>query len=158
MREDPCRHFAYGITIENTNLRLWLSNRAFLVVTEPIDFLSDFDNVISLFYSFGSITDVGLGWDPTIERISIQDETRYRFSLHHKDRLMTFTTTRPIATYGADSMVGRGTCVYEARDNDTGKKVALKDSWRDFDRDTEGAILEQILLAIWQEFANEAAE
>ncbi|EGO05191.1 hypothetical protein SERLA73DRAFT_26586, partial [Serpula lacrymans var. lacrymans S7.3] len=115
MREDPCRRFAYGITIENTNLRLWLSNRAFLAVTEPIDFLSDFDDVISLFYSFGSVTDVGLGWDPTIERISIRDKIYYTFSLHHKDQLMKFTTTRPITTYSADYMVGRGTRVYEAR-------------------------------------------
>jgi hypothetical protein len=38
MREDPLRRFAFGITIEDTQLRLWLSNRAFLVVTEPINF------------------------------------------------------------------------------------------------------------------------
>jgi hypothetical protein len=37
MREDPCRRFAFGITIEDTQLRLWLSNRAFLAVTEPIN-------------------------------------------------------------------------------------------------------------------------
>ncbi|EGN91666.1 hypothetical protein SERLA73DRAFT_80231 [Serpula lacrymans var. lacrymans S7.3] len=156
MREDPCRRFAYGITIENTNLRLWLSNRAFLAVTEPIDFLSDFDNVISLFYSFGSVTDVGLGWDPTIERISIRDKIYYAFALHHKDQFMKFTTTRPITTYSADYKAGSGT--YEARDDITGKKVALKDSWRESNRDAEGAILEQILLAIREQFGHEAAE
>ncbi|EGO30931.1 hypothetical protein SERLADRAFT_376249, partial [Serpula lacrymans var. lacrymans S7.9] len=71
---------------------------------------------------------------------------------------MKFTTTRPITTYSADYMVGRGTRVYEARDDITGKKVALKDSWRDFNRDAEGAILEQILLAIREQFGHEAAE
>jgi Fungal protein kinase len=38
MREDPLRRFAFGITIEDTQLRLWLSNRALLAVTEPINF------------------------------------------------------------------------------------------------------------------------
>lgn len=38
MREDPCRRFAFGITMEGARLRLWLSNRALLAATEPIDF------------------------------------------------------------------------------------------------------------------------
>ncbi|KAG2074902.1 hypothetical protein BDR04DRAFT_1171595 [Suillus decipiens] len=37
MCEDPCRWFAFGITIEGMKLRLWLSNRAFVAAPEPID-------------------------------------------------------------------------------------------------------------------------
>ena len=39
MREDPCRRFAFGITIGNTQLGLWVSNRAFFRVLKPISFL-----------------------------------------------------------------------------------------------------------------------
>jgi hypothetical protein len=38
MREDLRRRFSFGITMEDTQLRLWLSSRAFLAVTEPINF------------------------------------------------------------------------------------------------------------------------
>ncbi|KAG1884537.1 hypothetical protein F4604DRAFT_1648223 [Suillus subluteus] len=41
-------------------------------------------------------------------------------------------------------MVGRGTRVYEATDA-RGKKVAIKDSWREVGRQSEGEILENIL-------------
>ncbi|KAG2033794.1 hypothetical protein BDR03DRAFT_1071055 [Suillus americanus] len=73
MREDPLCQFAFGITIEDTQLRLWLSNRALLVVTEPINFFENFDGVISLFYALGfasaSSAVKELGWDPTVEWI-----------------------------------------------------------------------------------------
>jgi hypothetical protein len=65
---------------------------------------------------------------------------QYKFTIGEE----VFTTTRELATYGADSMVGRGTRVYEALDAE-GKKVALKDSWREAGRQSEGEILENIL-------------
>ncbi|KIJ19256.1 hypothetical protein PAXINDRAFT_32488, partial [Paxillus involutus ATCC 200175] len=107
MREDLCRRFAFGITIENTRLRLWLSNRALLVVTEPIHFHEDIDGVISLFYALGSATGgkEGLGCDSTVRRKS---DGNYEFTVGGE----TFTMTRELSTHGADSMVGRG--VYEA--------------------------------------------
>ncbi|KAG1795217.1 hypothetical protein EV424DRAFT_1496644, partial [Suillus variegatus] len=142
MREDPCRRFAFGITIEDTQLRLWLSNRAFVAATEPINFFENIGGVISLFYALASasINMKGLGWDPTVERVRNGEEIQYRFTVGDK----VFITTREIATYGADSMVGRGTRVYEAMDIN-GEKVAIKDSWREVDRPSEGEILEKIL-------------
>ncbi|KAG1884539.1 hypothetical protein F4604DRAFT_1574269 [Suillus subluteus] len=143
-REDPCRRLAFGITIENTQLRLWLSNRACLAVTEPINFFENIDDVISLFYALGSASASStmneLGWDPTVERIRDGKEFQYKFTVGDE----VFTTTRELATYGADSMVGRGTRVYEATDA-RGKKVAIKDSWREVGRQSEGEILENIL-------------
>ncbi|KAG1880979.1 hypothetical protein F4604DRAFT_1619960 [Suillus subluteus] len=144
MREDPCRRFAFGITIEITQLRLWLSNRAFLAVTEPINCFEDIDGAISLFYALGfasaSTSLKGLGWDPTVERIYVGEKIQYKFTVGDE----VFTTTRELATYGADSMVGRGTRVYEATDA-KGKKLAIKDSWREIDCQSEGEILEKIL-------------
>ncbi|KAG2129418.1 uncharacterized protein EDB93DRAFT_1182709 [Suillus bovinus] len=144
MREDICRRFAFGITIEGTQLRLWLTNRAFLAVTQPINFFQNVDSVISLFYALGSASASSfmkeLGWDPTVKRIHDGEKFRYKFTIRDE----VFTTTRELATYGADSMVGRGTRVYEATDAE-GNKVAVKDSWRDFGRLSEGKILENIL-------------
>ncbi|KAG1717540.1 uncharacterized protein EDB91DRAFT_1259583 [Suillus paluster] len=53
MRED-LRRFAFSITMEDMQVRLWLSNRAFLAVTEPIDFFQNINGVILLFYALGS--------------------------------------------------------------------------------------------------------
>ncbi|KAG2125306.1 hypothetical protein DEU56DRAFT_825606 [Suillus clintonianus] len=142
MREDPLRRFAFGITIEDTQLRLWLSNRALLAVTEPINFFENIDGVISLFYALASASSTMklLGWDPTVERIHDGKDFQYKFTIGDE----VFTTTCELATYGADSMVGRGTRVYEATDAE-GKKVAIKDSWREVGRQSEGEILENIL-------------
>ncbi|KAG0704652.1 hypothetical protein DFH29DRAFT_848599 [Suillus ampliporus] len=144
MRSDLLRRFAFGITIEDTQLRLWLSNRAFLAVTEPINIFENIDGVISLFYALGSpsasSTMKKLGWDPTVERIRDGKDLQYKFTIGDE----VFTTTRELATYGADSMVGRGTRVYEATDAE-GKKVVIKDSWREVERQSEGKILENIL-------------
>ncbi|KAF9519597.1 hypothetical protein BS47DRAFT_1312190 [Hydnum rufescens UP504] len=37
MRSDPFRRFALGITAANTTLRFWISHRAYLVASTPID-------------------------------------------------------------------------------------------------------------------------
>ncbi|KAG1847455.1 hypothetical protein C8R48DRAFT_663814 [Suillus tomentosus] len=144
MREDPCRRFAFGITIEDTQLRLWLGNRGFLAVTEPINCFENIDGVISLFYALGfasaSTSLKGLGWDPTVERIYVGGKMQYKFTVGDE----VFTTTRELATHSADYMVGRGTRVYEAMDT-KGKKVAIKDSWREIDHQSEGEIVEKIL-------------
>jgi hypothetical protein len=81
-----------------------------------------------------------LGCNPTVERIRDGEVFQYNFTIGDA----VFTTTRELATYGADSMVGRGTRVYEATDAE-GKKVSVKDSWREAGRQSEGEILKNIL-------------
>jgi hypothetical protein len=39
MRTDPCRRFAFGITVENTHTRVWLCHRAGMVVSEGFNFM-----------------------------------------------------------------------------------------------------------------------
>ncbi|KAG1754765.1 uncharacterized protein EDB91DRAFT_1213895 [Suillus paluster] len=144
MREDLLRRFAFSITMEDMQVRLWLSNRAFLAVTEPIDFFQNIDGVILLFYALGSASASSamkeLGWDPTVERICDGEGFQYKFTIGDE----VFTMTHEIATYSADSMVGRGTHVNEATDAE-GNKVVVKDSWRDAGHQSEGEILENIL-------------
>lgn len=94
-----------------------------------------------------------LGWDPTVDRIIGNGEIQYEFKIGKR----CFVTTRPLATFGADAMVGRGTRVYEARDED-GIIVAIKDSWRDDDREPEGRILEMIFKDIRDKFGEGEAK
>ncbi|KAF8550293.1 hypothetical protein OG21DRAFT_1525237 [Imleria badia] len=117
----------------NRGLRLWYSHRAFVAVSAPIDFTTDINDVISLFYMVGiqSMNKEELGWDPT--------EIRYEFNIGKQ----SFTTMRPLAVYGADASVWRSTRVYKAQD-ENGNIIAIKDSWRDEDHEPEGAILEKI--------------
>ncbi|KAG2090491.1 uncharacterized protein F5147DRAFT_658157 [Suillus discolor] len=144
MCEDPCHQFAYGITIKDTQLRLWLSNRTFLAVTEPINFFKNIDGIISLFYALGSTsassTMKELRWDPTVEQICDGKTIQYKFTVGDE----VFTMICELATYGTDSMVRHRICVYEATDA-KGKKIAIKDSWREVEHQSEGDILENIL-------------
>ena len=38
MREDPLRRFTFGITVEDTDMRVWYHSRALLTISEPINF------------------------------------------------------------------------------------------------------------------------
>ncbi|CCM03682.1 uncharacterized protein FIBRA_05826 [Fibroporia radiculosa] len=40
MREDPRRRFTFGLTIEDSKMRLWYASRADVMVTEAFDFLT----------------------------------------------------------------------------------------------------------------------
>lgn len=80
-----------------------------------------------------------LGWDSIVKRVLVGQEIQYKFEIGN----YSLTTTRPLATYGADAIVGRGTRVYEVR-NENENIVVIKDSWRDEDRELEGTILEKI--------------
>ncbi|KAG6370313.1 hypothetical protein JVT61DRAFT_12266 [Boletus reticuloceps] len=150
MREDPLRRFALGITIEDTELRIWHIDRALLTVSTSIDFTADIDRVISLFCLIAQQTKVDLGWDPTVERTA---DERYVFMICGK----RYTTTRELATFGADLTISRATRVYEAVDEETKEKVAIKDSWRESSRDHEGSILENLHRDIERKLGKEEA-
>lgn len=93
--------------------------------------------MISLFYSIAQQTKVDAGWDPTVLR---KLDGRYVFMIGGK----RYTTTKELATYRTDLMFGSATRVYKAED-EQGHEVAIKDLWRDTERDHEGLIMEKIL-------------
>lgn len=39
LRNDPCRQFTFGFTIENTSARMWYFSRSHLMVSEPFNFI-----------------------------------------------------------------------------------------------------------------------
>ncbi|KAF9241208.1 hypothetical protein BU15DRAFT_45238 [Melanogaster broomeanus] len=149
MRSDPCRRATFGITIENTNTRLWFTCRSLTVVSQPFNFTEDIGNVIHVLSCFAFAKDHELGWDPTIERMlvkgidGVKDNIQYKITIKGK----VYHTTTTISDFGAEAMRGRGTRVFKAYDrSDPHKKpVVIKDAWRDSDRKREDEILKEIL-------------
>ena len=64
--------------------------------------------MISLFYLIAQQTKVDAGWDPTVER---KFDGTYVFMIGKK----RYTTTKELATYRTDSMIGSATRVYDIR-------------------------------------------
>lgn len=40
LRDDPCRRFTFGFTIESCIMRIWFCSRAEILVSEPFDFIT----------------------------------------------------------------------------------------------------------------------
>ena len=79
-----------------------------------------------------------------MKHIQVEQDVQYKIMM---DSSTTYITTRIIADYGAEAMVGRSTRIFEAyREGNPGRTpVVIKDSWRVFDREREDQILRNIL-------------
>ncbi|KAL5476495.1 hypothetical protein ACEPAI_3352 [Sanghuangporus weigelae] len=61
MTLDLCKRFTFGITIEDTNMRLWFSSRAVMAVSEPSNFITQPELLIHVFLSLAFASKVELG-------------------------------------------------------------------------------------------------
>ncbi|KAF9230900.1 hypothetical protein BU15DRAFT_83049 [Melanogaster broomeanus] len=153
MREDPCRRSSFGVTIENTQVRLWFTSRTVTVVSEPFNFFTDIDNLIYLFCSLIFANDVELGWDPTIERVLVDGKIQYEIGFYDAEGSpAVYQTVKILSDFGADALRGRGTRVFKAfrkpkpQDTEVARVyVVIKDAWRDSTRMREDEILKNIL-------------
>ncbi|KAF9236556.1 hypothetical protein BU15DRAFT_49861 [Melanogaster broomeanus] len=159
MRSDPCRRATFGITIENTQTRLWFTCRSMTLVSRPFDFTKDIENVIHVFCCLAFAPDHELGWDPTIERVLVkdvkdgEDEIQYQITIGDN----VYQTLATISDFGAEAMRGRGTRVFKAYElSHPDKHIVIKDAWRDSDRKREDQILSDILHDIWEQDGDEA--
>ncbi|KAI0916700.1 hypothetical protein AcV5_003114 [Taiwanofungus camphoratus] len=157
MREDPRRRFTFGLTIEDTNTRLWFCSRAEIMVTQPFNFMTDHDT-FTHFLSFAYAEMHELGWDPTMRLVKDSKRTvqydgngapRYDITVRVSDtKHVVYRTVKVLSDIGANAMQGRGTRVWEARQivngEERGDSVALKDSWIDSDRDREGTVFQAL--------------
>jgi hypothetical protein len=92
-----------------------------------------------------------LGFDPTIDRIP-GDPTQLIVTVHpdiDNKYPRRFCTTNILSSFGAESLRGRGTRIFEAIEKDwqgceIGSPVVLKDIWIDHDCTREGIILAQL--------------
>lgn len=49
LRDDPCRRFTFGFTIENRSMRIWFCSRAEILVSRPFDFITV--SLVNVYYS-----------------------------------------------------------------------------------------------------------
>ncbi|KAF8841825.1 hypothetical protein BDN67DRAFT_1010350 [Paxillus ammoniavirescens] len=167
MRNDPCRRSAFGVTIEDTKVRLWFTCRSGTVVSEAFDFVTDPEELIHLVCALAFADDSELGWDPTMQRVLVNGETHYDITFQEQgDCPAVYRTVAIISDFGADAMTGRGTRVFKAYlKSRQGKAVSapvehvvIKDAWRDLDRDREDQILQNIFNDIGQDRKEDAKQ
>ncbi|KAI0916496.1 hypothetical protein AcV5_002974 [Taiwanofungus camphoratus] len=154
MRDDPRRRFTFGLTIEDTQMKLWFCSRAELLVSEPFNFIEEHTIVAHIFLSFLYAEQRDMGWDPTIKHVKDREggiqyhsdgTPRYDITVRTPQaEELVYRTTKVLSDGGADVPIGKGTRVWEARQvvegEERGEPVVLKDSWVDNDRDREGNV------------------
>ncbi|EGO00860.1 hypothetical protein SERLA73DRAFT_105307, partial [Serpula lacrymans var. lacrymans S7.3] len=150
LRSDPCRRFAFGITVEANQMRFWFANRSTVFTTKPFDFIGEHEFLIQCVLSFTYAERADLGWDPTIKCVNVDGKICYDITVHSPradgQAPAIYRTEEILSDFGADALRGRGTRVFKARRFNIqsgeveGKPVAIKDAWVDEDRDREGDI------------------
>ncbi|KAF8576249.1 hypothetical protein K439DRAFT_1664701 [Ramaria rubella] len=148
MRSDPCRRFTCGITVEDTQMRIWFACRTKVYVTTSFNFIQAHEKLVRFVIACSYAKEVDLGWDPTIKRVYVAGVEQYDITVHDVAGQAIFRTTKVLSDFGADGLRGRGTRVFEAcRLNDgvpDGTSVAIKDVWVDDDRPKEGQVRQDI--------------
>ncbi|OCB90624.1 hypothetical protein A7U60_g2142 [Sanghuangporus baumii] len=142
MTLDPCRRFTFGITIENTKMRLWFCSRATPIVSEAFDFTTAIKPLTHVFLSLMFASKEELGWDPTI-RPFIKDNGQRAYRIDVRDEI--YETEQLLSDYSADALVSQAARVWKVRHVASGERYVLKDVWLDDDRDVEHNIHEAIL-------------
>ncbi|KAI0943406.1 hypothetical protein AcW1_002575 [Taiwanofungus camphoratus] len=152
MRDDPRRRFTFGLTIEDTRMKLWSCSRAELLVSDSFDFMHEHRIVTSFFISLMYAKEHEIGWDPTMKfakdgkgKIQYHSDGTPRYDITVRTpeaEEVVYHTIGVLSDVGANAPLGRGTRVWEARkvvgNKEYSDPVALKDSWIDSDRDREG--------------------
>ncbi|KAF8524536.1 hypothetical protein JB92DRAFT_3250518 [Gautieria morchelliformis] len=84
MRKDPCRRFTYGLTIENTQTRIWFAGRSTVYVTKSFNFIQEHEKFIHFALSFCFATETQMGWDPLSSAypwLAVPSSMKYRFRI-----------------------------------------------------------------------------
>ncbi|KAL1686166.1 hypothetical protein GGG16DRAFT_64811 [Schizophyllum commune] len=164
LRTDFRRRFAYGITIEDTEVRLWHYNRAVIVISDAFDLNKDAKTLADVYSRFAFATREELGYDLSIELLrdhpplslgqSPADNTpsdQYRITVCGEK----YITVKPLANQTAENGIGSCTRVYqvykesdESIDPKQRTYYAIKDSWLETGRRTEFEIYNDIMKRI----------
>jgi hypothetical protein len=111
--------------------------------------------LISIFASLSFARDVDLGWDPSIQRVLMDEKMCYEITMHEtRDEQIVenvYRTFEVVSDVGAVGLRGRGTRVFLAylldENEAVGDPVVLKDVWADITRPREGQNREALLKA-----------
>ncbi|TRM63733.1 hypothetical protein BD626DRAFT_401993 [Schizophyllum amplum] len=151
MRTDVRRRFVFGLTIENTTVRLWHMNREVIIVSEPFDMNKDWRIFADVYARFSFASSTRLGYDDTIV---LRDHRQQRDG-HPSYRIfvddIAYITTETLANYAVHDGFGRSTRVFRAyRDGQpaTDDIYAIKDNWLREAHDLEFNTYKDIMTAI----------
>ncbi|KAI6004886.1 hypothetical protein EDD15DRAFT_2137614, partial [Pisolithus albus] len=70
-------HMAFGVTVENMKMRFWFTCRAIMLMSEPINFITESEHLIYFFCSLSFANEHELRWDPTIQSVCARGEIQY---------------------------------------------------------------------------------
>ncbi|KAL5532038.1 hypothetical protein ACEPAF_5602 [Sanghuangporus sanghuang] len=153
MTLDPCKRFTFGITIENTNMRLWFCSRAIMVVSEAFNFITQPEILVHVFLSLAFASKPELGWDPTIRVVDPDAQKRvYLIEVHGQ----WYEVLEVLSDFGADAIIGRATRVFRVKLLDTDQIFVLKDVWVEEDRALEHEIYAFILDDVERTFGKDS--
>ncbi|KAJ7031675.1 hypothetical protein C8F04DRAFT_1185832, partial [Mycena alexandri] len=143
LREDPCRRFSFGVTVDGLQLRIWFFSRSHELVSSPFDAISDVSDMIRLVLSLAFATPEQLGYDTTMSHFT--DETGSP-QIRLKVAETFYVTKKLLSDNHSDSICGRTTRVWEAyREDDPNQiSVAVKDLWTTADAIQEGVQLMEL--------------
>ncbi|KAL5479079.1 hypothetical protein ACEPAI_2367 [Sanghuangporus weigelae] len=155
MALDPSRRFSFGITIENTSMRLWFCSRATPVVSEEFKFTTDARLVTHIFLSLAFASKEELGWDPTIRHV-LRDDGEH---VYHIDVCgQTYETEQLLSDFSSDALVSHATRVWTVRHLGSGASCVLKDVWLDESQQLEHDVRETILHDVEGKFGHEGRQ
>ncbi|THH29963.1 hypothetical protein EUX98_g4223 [Antrodiella citrinella] len=162
MFADPSRCFRFAVTIENTTMRLWFLSRAFCAVSEPFNFITEYEHYIHFLLATTFNDLEHLGFDPTVSRRIRDDKTVvYEYMVSDKGVVKLYRTVGDSAlfTYLSLRLIGRGTRVWRVREVSPdgeliGKEHALKDYWLPEDHQSEGEIQSAIFKLAAKKFGD----
>ncbi|KAJ6511301.1 hypothetical protein C8R47DRAFT_963935, partial [Mycena vitilis] len=140
LRDDPRRRFTYGVTLDDTQMRIWFFSRAEELVSCPFDCMTEVSALIQIFLRLAFATQEQLGYDTTMSRfIDDAGSTQMKITVAGT----AYITKKLLSDQRADAVCGRTTRVWEAyREDDPARtSVALKDLWSSVDTVQEGSQL-----------------
>lgn len=155
MRTDLRRRAVLAVSIEDTTVRLWHTNREIILVSRPFDMNKNYDIFADVSARLSFATRVELGYDDTITKSpDINGEPSYRIVVDGT----AYITDKILENYAAQDGFGRCTRVLRAFDEkkpEEGSIYAIKDNWMERGRETEFQIYTGIMAAIrafpWKE-------
>ncbi|KAL0061692.1 hypothetical protein AAF712_011500 [Marasmius tenuissimus] len=168
LSSDPRRRFRFGITIEDTQMRLWYFSRALNYVTHDFNFITDPKPFIQFLMATSFATPAELGYDPTVVRLNVDGEWVYDYRVDHpEDGTQWYRTVESLDTHRAARLPGRGVRVWVVKPLDRNrqaypsgsamdKRYVLKDYWLPIDSKSEKEISDAIVDAAVVKGRNEA--
>ncbi|KAL5525389.1 hypothetical protein ACEPAF_9259 [Sanghuangporus sanghuang] len=152
MARDPCRRFAFGITVVETTMRLWFCSRATPVVSQPFDFTTEPEMLIHAFLSLAFASKEELGWDSTVRTLTDPEGNRiYHIDITNE----TYETLQLLSDGAAEELTSHGTRVWKVRRVGSDELYVVKDVWVEDGRDLEHSILETILNDVEEKYGSD---